>query len=132
MNLIRRLRILFAFLLCTGLARAGQNLSVDSIFVQNAITFGSGNTTVTSNATANTVVRRDENGRAKIADPSVDDDIANQRYVKGALASVPSPPTLGTLGGASALDGFIVKTPAADLPNSTALGTLATGLLKNT
>lgn len=40
-----------------------------------------GSLDITSNATANTLITRDENGNAKIADPVVDSDISNKKYV---------------------------------------------------
>lgn len=47
----------------------------------------------TSAATENTVVLRDANARAKIANPSADTDIANKKYVDDAVAA--STPSMG-------------------------------------
>ena len=45
-------------------------------------------TEVSTEPTASTVIRRDNNGRAKVATPEADDDIANKQYVDARVSAV--------------------------------------------
>lgn len=45
-------------------------------------------TEISTEPTASTVIRRDDNGRAKVATPEADDDIANKQYVDARVSAV--------------------------------------------
>lgn len=89
--------------------------------------------TPTSSATADTIMSRDSNGRAKVANPSVSTDIANKQYVddiiptgvivmwSGTLANIPSGWALcnGSGGTPDLRDRFILGAASGEEPGAT-------------